>query len=276
MGKFNLQTSKKRVKPGEPDAPVTETVDVPDEISTTLNRFSDHLTANASRYAAGLVVLLIAAGAASWWWASRKTKAAENSTTFVSAIDVALGTVKAHAATESTLTPPPEGKKAKEPAFETDEAKWKAAADALGKVQGDLTGARAESAALLKARIDVATGKPGDAAKAYGDYLAKNADSSLAPLVLENQGHAAAAAGDAAGAAAAFEKLAASADLYLKLRGQMLLGDLFNPAMGGKDATKAGTYYDQALSTLTPAEGTVFNQSLRTLRGEIARRKAQL
>ncbi|MBT9558840.1 MAG: hypothetical protein IV100_22605 [Myxococcales bacterium] len=276
MGKFNLQTSKKRVTPGEPEAPVPETVEVPDEVSTTLSRFSDHLTANASRYAAGLVVLLVAAGAFSWWWASRRTKAAENSTVFVSAIDVALGTVKAHAATEATLAPPAEGKKAKEPAFETDDAKWKAAAEALGKVQGDLTGARAETAVLLKARIDGATGKAGDAAKAYADYLGKNPDSSLGPLALENQGHAAAAAGDAAGAVAAFEKLATSEDLYFKLRGQMLLGDLNNPAMGGKDAAKARTHYDQALTTLTPADGTVFNQSLRTLRGEIARRKAQL
>ena len=63
-----------------------------------------------------------------------------------------------------------------------------------------------------------------------------------------------------------------------KVRGSMLLGDLYNPALrGGKgDAAKAKSHYDAALDVLVPTRGHVPNASMRGLRSEIMRRKSAL
>ncbi len=294
MGKFNLQTTKKRVSNSPEDPTGTGTDGAPevpdvgietvDGLEVKLHEFSDHMSKNLPKYVIAAILLALVGAGVSWWFSSRTTKNAEKTDA------LSAGVAAIHAPTKETLESEgaildllsqqdpnaDKNKKKAEPSFATDAEKWTAALAAAEKAKAELSDTHAVLASGVVARAQLGAGKAADAAKGFGELAAAPAAQSFQGVALESQGNAAWTAGDAAGAAAAYEKLAALDDLYYKVRGAMLLGDLQNPSMGGKDAAKAKGHYEKALELLKPAEGQVFTQALRTLRGEISRRRAQL
>lgn len=271
MAKPKLQTSKKRVNKKE------EELKAPDEVTTALHKLSEHLSKYLKYYALGLAGILVVALAISWMLNSRQKAAAEESAAVMTAVGTINGSVATYAETEKFFSLSPEGQEAPKTDFEDEKARWTAVGKALDSAKDSVDGDTEVLLNVVAGRAALGAGDMKAAADAFNAYASEAEDSSLMPIVLENQGRAAEEQQQVAEAAGFYEKLAGLPDLYYQVRGAMLLGDLYNPKGGaGKDKAKAEQYYTKALDALTPAEGQVLTASLRALRGEISRRKAQL
>lgn len=271
MAKLKLQTSKKKVNKKKQE------LEAPDEVTTHLQRLSEHLNQHFKVYLGGLAAIIVVTLAISWFVESRRAGALERSKLVTDAADVLVATVGEYDESFPIALPGQSPDQAK-PAYETEAARWAAAAE---KVKAAVDGTDDELKAVasaLDARVKMAQGQHKEAGAAYGAFLEEVEDSALTPLILENQGHAAAAAGDVGSAAGHFEKMGKSENLYYQVRSQILLGDLYNPSYTAKggDAAKAKGHYEAALKALTPGAETVLNETLRQLRSEIKRRHALL
>lgn len=280
MAKPKIQTSRKRVNRQK------EELKAPDEVMTQLQRLSEHLSKHLKLYLGGLAAVMLLAVVIDYWLDSRNEAAVENSRAVKSATDAVHATVGEFAADEKpgsdllSLVNPDQGPaEAVKTAYATDVERWNAALTQIAESKEVVGDDLSAVLSALEGRVQLELGKPGEASKALAAFTEAQDESSLLPLILENQGRAAEAAGDLSGASGHYAKLAAVSDAYYQMRGSMLLGDLYNPAMGkpeGKDAGKAGEYYDQALKALVPGEGQILPPAVRSLRAEIHRRKATL
>ena len=273
MARAKVIGSKKQSKASE-----TDLLKQPDEVITTLHRFSDHLSRHFKTYVVGLAAFILVVLAIQLLISWRRGASVERAAAFQEAVGVMLAPVDAYAEEEDLSAAPDPEKKLKGD-FATDQERWTAALDKVKAAREGASGPLATIAALAEGRVNLALGDNDAAAAAFQKFLDDEKDSSLGPIVLENRGRAAEAAGKLSEAATYYEKIAGLKDLYYQVHGQMLLGDLYNPGMGkgdGKDAAKARGYYDAALQALTPAEGQVLGASLRSLRTELKRRSAQL
>lgn len=274
MARLKVQTSKQKVNTKKQE------LKAPDEVMTQLQRLSDHLSKHMKLYVGGLVAVCLLALAINLIVDYYSSKSIEESAAVFAATSAVQATVGEYADDEKlvSLQPIPEDQKT-EPDFATAEERWAAALTAIEEARGK-AGDLAPLVSALEGRVQLAVGKPGEAATAFSVYIdeAEEGDSLL-PLVLENRGRAAEAQGNLSEAADYYEKLAGMSDLYYKVRGELLLGDLYNPGHGqgeGRSAEKAQEHYKAALEALTPGEGKVLTSALRGLRGEIARRSAQV
>lgn len=265
MAKLKLQSSKKKINKKKQE------LEAPDEVLTHLQRLSEHLNKHFKLYLGGLAAVIVVTLAVTWFMDSRTKKEIAASNSVTDAAAVMNAPVQTDAAEGIAEAPAP---------HKTEADRWTAASE---KVKAALEGTDDELKAVahgLDARVKMGLGQYGDAAKAYGEALSADPEGSLKPLYIENQGHAAAAAGDLSAAAGHFEKLAGSSNLYYRVRGQVLLGDLYNPNFGGDkgaDVSKAKSHYEEALKALTPSsEQQILSETLRNLRGEIRRRQALL
>jgi len=273
VAKAKVQTSRKRVNRKK------EELKAPDEVTTALQKLSEHLNKHFKVYLIGLAVILVLSLGINMLMQSRESAAVERSGNVLSAVHMVNGSVATHADSEKLLTlqPQPDAKPV-ESDYPTDKERWEAALTKLGEVKAE-AGDLAPVVSAMQGRVELALGKASEAGTNFAAFAEEGEDSALLPLIIENQGRAAEAAGDLSTAAGFYEKLAGSADAYYKVRGSMLLGDLYNPNMGtgeGRDGAKARSHYDAALEALKPADGKVLNAALRGLRGEISRRRAQL
>lgn len=267
MAKPTVQTSRKRVNKKK------EELKAPDEVTTQLQRLSDHLSKHIRLYVIGLAALLVVALVITWLVEWRSRRKVEKAQALTDAVAVITGSVGAYAESEQgpqTGDAPAPAK----PDFATEADRWKAAEEKVNAAKSEVSSDAEPVLNALAGRVALAQKKYDDAGKAFDAFLEKSDKSTLTPIVLESRGMAAQAAGDVAAAAGFYEKLAASSDLYFKVRGQMLLGDLYSGP--GGDKAKAQEHYAGALSSLVPGEGQVLPASLRALRGEINRRQAQL
>ncbi len=272
MGKLKLQTSKKRVNQKKRE------LEAPDEVTTHLQRLSEHLNKHFKLYLTGLAGVIVVALAITWMVDRQEAQAVAQSKAITDASGSIVATVGEYGDEKLPIVVPGAEATETEPAFKTEAERWTAAA-AKTKAAVEATEDELKAVAhALDARVKMAQGQAAEALKSYGYFAEAGADSSLMPLILENQGHAAVAAGDVGGAATHFEKLGQNENLYYKVRAQVLLGDLYNPSFGTKaaDSAKAKQHYDAALEALTPTGDQVFNTSLRALRSEIKRRQALL
>lgn len=273
MANTKIQTSRKRVKRRDED------LRQPDEVTTALQKLGEHLSKHLKLYMAGLAAVLVVALGGQLIWDKLRSDEVEQAAVAIAAFDAANGTVATFKDDERLISLDPTAAPDATATYATDAARWD---DALAKIEA----ARGETDSdlvpvldALKGRVQLAKGDAGAASTALAAFVAESdEDSALLPIVIENQGRAAETAGDAGTAAGFYEKLAGMSDQYYKVRGSMLLGDLYNPAMhaGKGDAGKAAGHYDTALKGLVPGEGKVASAALRSLRAEISRRKAQL
>ena len=274
MAKLKLQTSKKKINKRK------EELKAPDEVTTHLQKLSEHLNTHFKLYLAGLGGLIVLTLAVTWVFDYVGGKAIARSNALTDASSVVLSPVAEHGDEKVSLGGPgAETEEKVEPAFKTEAERWAAAAEKTKAAVESTDGELKALATALDGRVKLALGQPGDAGKAFAAFAEELPDNSLIPLVTENQGHAAAAEGNLSAASGFFEKLVGSDNLYYRVRGNVLLGDLYSPRVGkadGKDAGKAKEYYEAALDALKPGEGQVATESIRALRAEIKRRQALL
>ena len=284
MAKAKIATSRKRVV-------AKLESDLPDEVMTHLSRLGDHLSKYWKRYIISIALVMAASLAIQAFLESRHESQVAASTEVTDLFQALQGTIATDIKpVDDAAADAPAGEEVKPvvPDFETREAR---AEDTIKKAESigegtddDLSGLA--QAALGRAEMDLK--KWSDASKSFAASSEKIADSSLAMILLENQGRAAQASGDASQATDCFTKLTQSSDLYYQVRGHSLLGDLNNPNYAAKTAggakttategqsKTARTHYDAALAALVPSEGHVLTVSLKALRSDISRRKALL
>ncbi len=273
MARAPVQTSKKRTNRRK------EELRAPDEVTTALQKLSDHLSKHLKLYGFGLVAVLAVSLGLQVLVDSYAQAAVDRSTAALAAFEAANGTVATFADDEKLISLDPSAPVvAEKPEYDTDTARWTAAEAELAKAKEAAGGDFEALLGALNGRIQMAKGDNAAAGTAFAAFASEEDDSLLLPIVFENQGRAAENAGDIAGAAGFYEKLAGLEDPYYKMRGGMLLGDLYNPSLrGGKgDAAKAKSHYDAALAALVPGEGQVATGPIRGLRAEILRRKSAL
>ncbi len=285
MAKAKIATSRKRVV-------AKRESDLPDEVMTHLSRLGNHLSTYWKRYIVSIVLVMAASLALQAFLESRQESQVIASTEVSEIFQALQGTIATDIKpTEDVASAAPADENAKPvvPDFDTREARAEAAlkqAQSIGEDSGDTLSGLAQ-AALGRAEMDLK--KWSDASKTFAASSEKIADTSLAMLLLENQGRAAQASGDISQATDCFTKLTKSSDLYYQVRGYSLLGDLNNPNFvaqkgEGAEATKkaeersaiARTHYEAALAALVPTEGHVLTVSLKALRSDLNRRKALL
>ncbi len=272
MARAKGVTSRQEKRPTEEDL-----LKKPDEVLTTLQKYSDHVSIHWKHYGfalGGIVALVLGITGIVQW---RRSAAIEDSKTFEKALQPLASPVDALRKDEFLLIPPTEEQlkdPKKKPEFATEADRDKAALERLEAIasgSGDL----AALAALLQSRAALSQKDAAKAAAAAQKFLEAKKDDPLAAIATENAGRAAEAQGKTDEAHKAYETLANASDLYAKVRGNTLLGDLYNPSMTSvsqKDAGKARGYYEKALELLKPAEGQVFGRELRALRSELKRR----
>jgi hypothetical protein len=111
-----------------------------------------------------------------------------------------------------------------------------------------------ETALLAKTAAALRAGEPAQAHEACRAWLDRNADSTLAPIVLEACGEAADRAGMRDAAIAAFTAMTTSGPALMKAYGSLHLGDLFHPGLAtageAGDATQAGTWSEKGLAEI--------------------------
>lgn len=268
MAKVKVQTARQIKK--RKDADLKE----PDEVLTQLQKLSEHLSEHFKKYAIGLAVVLSLSIGINLFMNSRHSAAVERSV----ATQKAATAVSAPVATVTdeklfSLGAPPT-EEPKGPELKDEAARWEASLAAIAEARDNSDDELKLVLSGLEARVKLAQGKPGDAAKALAEYTKEAEENDpLLPIILENQGRAAEAGGDVAAAAGFYDKLASQKNLYWSVRGYMALGDLYNPRGGaGKDAAKARASYDKALDALKPSDTQVIKGSLRQLRSEVKRR----
>jgi hypothetical protein len=199
-----------------------------------------------------------------------KSKAVEQAVTTVH------GTVQSYVGKES-LVPPSGEKQAAKAQFADDKARWGAALERANAVQNDSEGELKNLAIATGGRAQLGLKDFAGAETTLAAFQNTSKDSLLNPIITENRGRAAEAVGKLEAASKHYTELCNSSNLYYRVRGNMLLGDLYNPNMGeakGKDGSKAKKFYTSALAVLVPAEGQVVSTSMRALRAEIHRRHA--
>lgn len=275
MAKVKPATSRKVVKPKDQ---VVETA--ADEITTALDRLSEHLSKHLQKYLIALVGICIAAFGVNMLLESRAEAAVERSDAASAVLSAttdsaAVWTEKETLAGIPGLTPPAAADE-KEP-VKADHADTAAQLAAIEKAAEEASATVKDEASAVIALVQSSTAfQKGDldaAGTAYDAAVASLGDSpSLQPILLEKKGKLAEAKGDTETAVSAYTELTTNSDTYFKVRGFLLLGDL--KAATDKAAAKAA--YASALEQLTPGEGQLLPQSLRSLRSEITRRHAQL
>jgi len=251
----------------------------PDEVTTALQTFSEHLNKHFKRYVIGLAALIALILGVDAMVQQSRAQDVKRTEAFMESTQALNSSVQDFAKDESLL--PPTGTAGKEikAKYASDKERWAAAAEKSKNVAEELPADLKKLATLSQGRAAMGLKQWDDANKLLSAFASENSDSNLLPIVLENQAVAAEAVGDAAKAAEIYAELAKSSDLYYIVRAQMALGDLHNPAFGkkgssSKDPAKARSHYDEALKALTPKEGQQLGESLSSLRGEIRRRQA--
>ena len=273
MAKVKPATSRKIIKPQNQ---VAETA--ADEITTALDRLSDHLSKHLKTYLIGLVVICAAAAGINVFLEQQNDAAVERSDAASSVLAVTTDSIAQWGDTESLsgipgLTPPTENAapvKADHADAATQQAAvLKAVDEAAAKVTEDTAGV----VALVQSTTSYAQGKYSESNEAFDKAVGFLGDNtSLQPLLLEKRGKLAEANGDVATAEDAYTKLSEMGSLYFKVRGLVLLGELKSTS----DSAAAKAAYASALEQLVPAEGQLLPPSLRSLRSELTRRHAQL
>ena len=276
MAKAKIATSRKRVV-------AKLESDLPDEVMTHLSRLGDHLSTYWKRYIIGIALIMAGSLALQAFLDSRYESKVAVSAEVSDLYQSLQGTIATDIKpVDDAAAAAPAGEEVKPvvPDYDTREARAQEAikkAESIGEGAGDELAGLAQ-AALGRAEMDLK--KWSEASKAFAASSETIADSSLAMLLLENQGRAAQAAGDTSQATDCFTQLTQSSDLYYQVRGHALLGDLNNPnylANATEQQSKtARTHYDAALAALVPAEGHVLTMSLKALRSDLSRRKALL
>jgi len=252
-----------------------------DEITTALDRLSEHLSKHLKKYLFGLAGVCIAAFGLNLFMEQRVAAAVEQSDAVTSVLSATTDSAAVWSDKETLagipgLTPPPAAGDEKAPT-KADHADSAAQLAAVEKAAADAAGTTSDTAAALVALVQSSTAfQKGDydaAASAYDTAAAALTETaSLQPLLLLKKAQLAEAKGDAEAAAAAYTELAGNGDAYFKVRGFVSLGDL----KASSDAAAAKAAYESALELLTPADGKLMPQSFRSLRSEISRRHAQL
>jgi tetratricopeptide (TPR) repeat protein len=271
VAKVKVATSRKRLN-------TKRESEQPDEVMTQLQRLSDHLSNHFWRYIVSIVVVMAGSLVIQWYVDSMEEKQA-GATEAVGEVFQVLGSTLKTDVDESAPSADPENTAPVKADYETAQARAEAAvskANALEEVgSGDLD-------ALVRAglgRAQMELKQWDDAASSFQAFSDAAKDSSVAALITENQGRVAQAAGKDDDAAQHYQRLSESADLYYKVRGHMLLGNLYNPNFaksGSGNAAQSREHYAAALNALTPSEGQTLTVPLKALRGELTRRQALL
>ncbi|MFT5434746.1 MAG: hypothetical protein ACI9OJ_005460, partial [Myxococcota bacterium] len=245
MAKPKLQTSKKRVNKKD------EELKAPDEVTTALHKLSDHLSKHLKLYVIGLAAVLVVALAITWMVNSREAAATAEAESLMSAVGALNGSVATYADSEQFLFGATPGAAPVKADYADEAERWAAVKKSVEAAKEDVTGDGEALMSLVIGRAAMGQGDMKGAQGAFAEYAEDEEDSSLMPLVLENQGRAAEEQKAVADAAGYYAKVAALPNLYYKVRGSMLLGDLYHPKSGaGKDKAKAAQYYDEALKAL--------------------------
>jgi predicted negative regulator of RcsB-dependent stress response len=159
--------------------------------------------------------------------------------------------------------------------YETAQAKYAAISDKLAAVATEQEGtAAAELATLAGAAAQVMQGKGADAAGTLQSWLDANSGSPIAVAVAFDLANAYRAQGKAAEAEKALSAWLEREDWWFVGYGALTLGDLYNPGMGGSDASKAKGAYEKGLAAIT--EDVAQLAPAQFVKSELERRIAQL
>jgi tetratricopeptide (TPR) repeat protein len=271
VAKVKVATSRKRLN-------TKMESEQPDEVMTQLQRLSDHLSKHFWRYIVSIVLVMAGSLVIQSYVDSMENTQADAAAAVSEVFQVLGGTLTTDIE-EGVPSATPENKAPVNADYETIQARAEAAvskANALGEVgSGDLDALGL--AGLGRAQMELKQWD--DAAASFQAFSEAAKESSVAALITENQGRAAQAAGKGDEAAQYYQRLSESANLYYKVRGHVLLGDLYNPNFvksGSGNAAQSREHYAAALNALTPTEGQTLTVSLKALRGELTRRRALL
>jgi hypothetical protein len=271
---MKVQTAKQRVNVKKRE------LEAPDEVTTHLQQLSEHLSKHFQKYLLGLGALVLVTLGVQYMVNSSAQKSVDESNAFRDAVAVYRGTVATFQSTEiitNPFAPATEEPEVGSPDFGTLEERRAAALKSIESAKAEVSDELAVLLIALKGTTELALSEPAAAGETLAAFASEASESSLLPIIFENQARAAHAGGDVSAAAGYYEKIAELPNQYYKVVGNLFLGDLYNPRINAgeaSDATRSSAYYGAALEALTPGEGQVLQPALRGFRAEIKRRQA--
>lgn len=249
----------------------------PDEVMSQLQKFSEHLNKHFKLYLAGLAAVILVVLGFNTFVDWRQSLALSNSQAVEGTVATVHGSVQSYVSQESLVPPTGDEKDEPKATYADDKSRWNAALESANSVQKEAEGKLKNLAIAAGGRAQMGLKDWAAAETALAAAQNESKDSLFTPLLTENRGRIAEAEGKIDTASNHYTELSNSSDTYYRVRGKMLLGDLYNPNMGtakGKNNASAKKHYKSALAVLVPAEGQVLGTAMRALRTEIHRRYA--